>query len=129
MSSRALLFGFVSAVAVSVAALSVEMRADEPKERTFTDPAKAGPDYGIQGEYEGRIGSDTIAGLQVVALGDGKFDGVLFAKGLPGSGADKTRVFVKGENQAGIPTFTGENYPGDFAIQSSLARSTTLNCG
>ena len=93
-------------------AMLVAARADEPKERTFTDSAQAGPDYLIQGEYEGKIGGDTIGGLQVIALGDGTFDAVLFAKGLPGSGADKTRVPLHGENKAGVLTFTGENFSG-----------------
>lgn len=106
MLSRALLFGFVAFALASVTTL-----ADDPPERTFVDPAKAGPDYRIQGEYEGRIG-DTIAGIQVVALGNGKFDAVLFAKGLPGSGADLTRVPVRGETRDGVPTFTAESFSG-----------------
>jgi len=86
--------------------------ADEKSERTFTDSAKAGPDFFIQGEYEGKIGENTIAGLQIIALGDGKFDAVLYAKGLPGSGADKTRVPVKGETREGMTTFTGNGFAG-----------------
>jgi hypothetical protein len=86
--------------------------ADEPKERTFTDASKAGPDFLIQGEYEGKIGDNAIAGLQVIALGDAKFDAVMYAKGLPGSGADKTRVPLKGETKDGITTFSGLNFAG-----------------
>ena len=117
---RALLVGLVSTVALSIAT-----RAAEPKERTFIDPAKAGPDFGIQGEYEGKIGNDTMAGLQVIALGDGKFDAVLFAKGLPGSGADKTRVLVHGENKEGVPTFAGEGFSG--TIRNSIFTGTLDN--
>jgi hypothetical protein len=84
--------------------------ADEPIGRTFIDPVQAGPDFLIQGEYEGRIGNDTIAGAQVIALGEGKFDAVLFAKGLPGSSADKTRLPVKGETKEGVPTFTADKF-------------------
>jgi hypothetical protein len=86
--------------------------AEEPKERTFTDASKAGPDFRIQGEYEGKIGENTVAGLQVIALGDGKFDAVMYAKGLPGSGADKTRVPLQGETKDGITTFTGMGFAG-----------------
>ncbi|MGE5193569.1 MAG: DUF1080 domain-containing protein, partial [Deltaproteobacteria bacterium] len=92
--------------------LSVACSADEPKPRTFTDAAKAGPDFLIQGEYEGKIGENTVAGLQVIALGDGKFDAVMYAKGLPGSGADKTRVPLKGETKGGVATFTGNGFSG-----------------
>jgi hypothetical protein len=90
--------------------LSIAAFADEPKERTFTDVAKAGPDFLVQGEYEGKIGENTLAGLQVIALGDGKFDAVMYAKGLPGSGADKTRVPLKGESKDGVTTFTGNGF-------------------
>ncbi|MBI3860633.1 MAG: DUF1080 domain-containing protein, partial [Planctomycetia bacterium] len=89
-------------------------RADEPKQRTFIDPAQAGPDFLVQGEYEGRIGNDSVAGAQVIALGAGKFDAVLFAKGLPGSSADKTRLTVKGETKDGLPTFTADSFKGSI---------------
>lgn len=92
--------------------LSVAHSADDPKPRVTTDPAKAGPDFLIQGEYEGKIGNDNVAGVQVIALGDGKFDAVMYAKGLPGSGADKTRVPLKSETKDGVLTFTGNNFAG-----------------
>ena len=47
---------------------------------SFTDPAAAGVDYTIQGEYAGE-GS----GAQVIALGDGKFRVVGWDGGLPGT--------------------------------------------
>jgi len=51
----------------------------------FTNPAEAGPDFSLQGEYLGNVG-DHKWGVQVVALGDGKFDVVGYAGGLPGEG-------------------------------------------
>src|SRR5579871_5734404 len=101
----------VPAVLAGWLILSIAAGADE-KERTFIDPAKAGPDFLVQGEYEGKIGDDTVAGLQVVALGDGKFDAAMYAKGLPGSGADKTRVPLKGETKDGVTAFTGTGFSG-----------------
>jgi hypothetical protein len=105
--------------------LSVAARADEPKERTFVDPAKAGPDFLIQGEYEGKIGADTVAGLQVIALGDGKFEAAMYAKGLPGSGADKTRVPLKGETKDGETNFTGNSFSG--ALKDGVLKGTLDN--
>ncbi len=79
----------------------------------FTDPALAGPDFKVQGEYEGMIGAKLKLGAQVIALGDGKFDIVLLEKGLPGAGWDaKTRVLLKGETKDGVVELTGTNFKG-----------------
>ena len=47
-------------------------------------------DFAFQGEYAGLIerpyGGNPVVGLQVVALGGGKFDGVAYRGGLPGAG-------------------------------------------
>ena len=70
--------------------------------RTFTDPAKAGPDYAVQGEYSG----DNF-GAQVIALGGGKFELVLYTGSLPGEGwqrKDKVQR-VEGETKDGVTTF------------------------
>ena len=55
----------------------------EAKGETFTDPAKAGPDYALQGEY-----ADEKTGAQVIALGNGKFHLVGWLGGLPGTSAE-----------------------------------------
>ena len=57
----------------------------------ITDLAKVDVDYHDQGEYVGEITLDGYLcpiGLQVVALGDGKFDALVFRGGLPGNGYD-----------------------------------------
>ncbi|MCA9023691.1 MAG: DUF1080 domain-containing protein [Planctomycetaceae bacterium] len=64
-----------------------------PKPPAFTDPAEAGEDYLIQGEYTGQVavdGVDTWYGVQVVAGGEGTFDVVILHGGLPGNGWDGT---------------------------------------
>jgi len=73
----------------------------------FTDPAKAGPDFAVQGEYEGSLG-DKKFGLQVIALGEGKFDAVAYRGGLPGAGWDKSMpTKMKGETTDGVTNLHG----------------------
>ncbi len=60
--------------------------ADDP---AITDPAHADADFLLQGEYEGAGsagGKQQKLGLQAVALGAGKFHGVLHLGGLPATG-------------------------------------------
>jgi hypothetical protein len=60
-------------------------------EKGVTELALVDPDYEMQGEYVGTITLDGCCwsiGLQVVALGDGKFDGLVYRGGLPGNGSD-----------------------------------------
>jgi hypothetical protein len=55
----------------------------------FTDPAKAGPDFQVQGEYEGELnldGGTKKVGVQVIALGKHEFSATMFHGGLPGDG-------------------------------------------
>ena len=76
----------------------------------ITDPGEAAkdPDFAVQGEYaaSAAIGKDSGGhGLQVVALGDGKFQAALYKGGLPGSGAENNEfTLFKGETKGGKTT-------------------------
>ena len=111
MKQRAILGGLVG---VLVAGLLFAAPPD--KKTVFIDAAKAGPDFVVQGEYVGTIGKERKLGIQVVALGEGKFDAVLYAGGLPGAGWDgKTKVKLTGKTAEGQVSFTGKNFTGKVA--------------
>ena len=79
----------------------------------FTDPTKAGPDFGVQGEYKGKLeipDQDAFVGAQVIALGDGKFRGVFYFGGLPGDGWKRgdMQLAVDSSTEDGVITFMGE---------------------
>jgi hypothetical protein len=81
---RSLLISSVACYVLGSA--SVNLLAAGP---TYTDPAKADADFQYQGEYSGEIDDDgkkLKVGLQVIALGGGKFHGVGYRGGLPGDG-------------------------------------------
>ena len=68
---------------------------------TFLTVEEAGPDYVLQGEYAGEIKTDSgnvALGLQVIALGDHKFDAVAYPGGLPGHGwTGDEKILAHGE--------------------------------
>ena len=86
-------------------ALTVAIGASAAAEDTFTTVEEAGPDYAVQGEYVGEIkhGDQSFRlGLQVIALGDHKFDGMTYHGGLPGDGWDcKEKFKATGETKDG----------------------------
>jgi hypothetical protein len=75
-----------------------------------TDPAQAGPDFAVQGDWVGTApykGKDVKYGVQIIALGDGKFHGVGFYGGLPGDGWDnKSKLEADGQTKDGVTIFT-----------------------
>jgi len=84
----------------SVLAFGASLAYSADNTKTWTDPAiarKEDPDFSVQGEY-GSAQPGASLGVQVVALGDGKFDAYFLEDGLPGLGwsKDKKRVRVSG---------------------------------
>lgn len=89
------------------------------------DPAKVDVDYAFQGEYAGELETDPW-GVQIIALGGGKFDVVGFTGGLPGAGWDGDRdALVRGQGEladgvvkltAGEGRFTGTIKDGVLSV-------------
>ena len=90
----------------------------QPKDAEPTDP-----DYAVQGEYVGKVFTaqgETLIGVQVFALGKGKFWAASYLDGLPGEGWDRT---PRGDGQAKTKgDVTDFNIPGVFSctIQNRL---------
>ena len=100
---------------VILATTAVSLQAQNAK-TAFLDAKSAGPDFAVQGEYVGTIGKERKLGIQVIALGKGGFNAVLYAGGLPGAGWDgKTKTGLKGQTAGGKVTFKGRNITGGVA--------------
>ncbi len=101
------ILSFPLAVSLFFACAGGILAAD--KKQAFTDPAMAGPDFAIQGEYSGVMkGEDGEMkyGGQIIALGGGKFRGVGYPGGLPGDGWDKSEKYeAEAELKDGKVTF------------------------
>jgi hypothetical protein len=95
------------AAALFVGCLGSAFAADP----AFTNPAEAGPDFAVQGEYAGEAGDDKW-GAHVIALGDGKFSLVGYAGGLPGEGWSKggERRMAEGELKGDTATLKGDTF-------------------
>jgi hypothetical protein len=81
------------------------------KEPTYITAAEAAkdPDFAFQGEYSGELKGEK-RGVQVIALGNGKFHAVGYEGGLPGDGfaKDNQKWEADGTLKDGVVTFVGE---------------------
>jgi hypothetical protein len=100
--------------------------AREENKQVFTDAQEAGPDFAIQGEYEGTYdGLTTKLGAQVVAGGGGKFVVHFLAGGLPGAGWDgKARNRAAAKSEGGKTAVTGKGWEGQIADGKLTGRSS-----
>jgi hypothetical protein len=94
-----------------------EKKTERKESLAVTDPAKAGTDFAIQGEYVGELtaeGDKGKVGLQIIALGDGKFRAVVHRHGLPGAGWDKKdKLSAEGALENGSVRFIVKGEPGE----------------
>jgi hypothetical protein len=90
MNSKHFSIRLHSRIAAIFTLLTLNLSAQDANQ-TFLDPAKAGPDYAIQGEYSGTIEGNK-AGAQVIARGNGKFDYAVYHGGLPGDGWNRGEI-------------------------------------
>jgi hypothetical protein len=78
-----------------------------PEPPTFTTIETAGPDYALQGEYEGSLAAGKL-GVDVIALGDDKFRAVFHRGGLPGAGWDlSAKTEIDGKREGEGASFSG----------------------
>ena len=81
----------------------------------YIDPKKVDDDYAYQGEYTGTIQADQEikVGVQVIALGQKKFRGVVFMGGLPGDGWNgAATISTEAEMKDGKIHFQGDQADG-----------------
>jgi hypothetical protein len=81
-------FAFSFALA-SLALLASSVALAAPDKSAVTSIAEADADYQVQGEYEGVLSGQGRVGLQIVAMGGGKFEAWLLRGGVPGAGWDR----------------------------------------
>lgn len=90
-------------------ASALTLCAADSKKPVYTDPAKAGPDYAVQGEYVGEA-EKTKLGAEVIAKNDGKFIVNFIPGGLRGDGGDYAKhVEASARTDGGKTTVTSKD--------------------
>jgi hypothetical protein len=100
--------------------------AKPPPPKAYADPAHTDDDFPIQGEYRGEHDGRS-AGVQVMALGGGKFEAVGYPGGLPGDGWDGEREKIRrvtAERSSGAATVTFTSHDG--SLRAEVGNQTLL---
>ncbi|HAD60300.1 MAG TPA: DUF1080 domain-containing protein [Planctomycetaceae bacterium] len=130
-SSRPDSFPMRSSVALLILLLVPTTSFAQDKPFVSADPGNVDEDFPFQGEYSGLIlpddgrtaGLERI-GVQVIALGNGEFDAVVFNHGLPGAGWDKSeKQRLKGSRNGDTVILTGETLTGEITAGHLLLKS------
>lgn len=123
--------------AVLTLAVSSTYGAGKKQHKAWTDPETArqeDPDFSIQGEY-GSTEEGAEIGVQVVALGDGKFNAYILQDGLPGLGwtRGKSRVVLDGARDGDAvkfslasPKITATIRDGKFTLTDEKGETSVL---
>lgn len=91
-----------------MAALVLSNGLQAADKEAFLTAEAGGSDFAFQGEYTGKVGGQDY-GVQVIALGEGKFDAVVYPGGLPGAGwAQPTKHKLAGGTSEGKTTLKGD---------------------
>lgn len=106
---------------------------DNPRKFAITDISKVDADFQTQGEYSGTTSQGRF-GLQVVALGDGQFQGMLYDGGLPGNGwnrTDRVQLESLANTEPGQPpVLRGEEYLVELrSLAADLSTSNGIRLG
>lgn len=107
------LLSWMVALCIVVSAKDVHAQKKKNERVTITDPAKAGEDFAIQGEYVGdlpsRDGGKQPWGVQVIALGNHQFRAVAHPGGLPGAGWNgEEKIIANGKTENGVTKLKSE---------------------
>lgn len=88
----------------------------------FTDPTKVNEDYAIQGEYMADTTPLGPIGAQIVALGDGSFDGMFYVGGLPGKGweLEDDLIEARGTKDGNVIRFKGDSEEGSATLENGV---------
>jgi hypothetical protein len=120
---------FIASVSAAFLFLPFAARAAEAAKPGFVsiDPAKVDADFAFQGEYTGEVGGKKT-GLQVIAMGGGKFRAVVLAGGLPGDGWEKgNRDEADGELHDGAAVFAHAKWK--VSVKDGAAKITATEGG
>jgi hypothetical protein len=111
---------------------TTELSAGKNKSKKIKDVAvnadEAGPDFLVQGEYEGKFGEEKF-GAQVVARGSGRFDVWFLTGGLPGAGWNgKGRERAQAKTEDGKTVLIDKKWSGQIGGGKLIGKKNDEEC-